>query len=390
MPQSRSTRKQIVYSVITFLIVVLSLELGLHAIDFVVRRVKENPERVPFRGLYQGKPWAATLALESDKPHRDQIYHPYLTWISKPVQGQFVNIDPDTGRKTWNPPTLPPKAVTVFVFGGSAAWGYGARDDHTIASRLSQLLNGQNTRYRVFNYGEPAYTFTQGMLYLITKLRQGFRPDYVIFYDGFNDVYGAYQSGQAGTLHNVAQIKEKLEGKPRWLYWQIVTEWFQENIYLYDKVVNKIYQHYYPEERYPEAGARLSDQELKALAAELVRYYTCSLDLLDHLSQVYGFKYACFWQPALYTEARVLPQETRIDVRLGDKKFAQLYRYTNQVLARQHLPHFYNLSEVVSQRTQPYYLDLMHMTEAGYGQVAERMFQVLKQEFSLGREGTED
>jgi len=164
MPQPRRPSRKILYSVITFLIVVLIMELGLHAIDFVARRVKNNPDRLPFRGLYQDKPWAATLARESDKPHRDQVYHPYLTWISKPVQGQFVNIDRDRGRKTWNPPTLPPEAVTVFIFGGSAAWGYGARDDHTIASRLSELLNAHQPRFRVFNYGEPAYTFTQGVL----------------------------------------------------------------------------------------------------------------------------------------------------------------------------------------------------------------------------------
>jgi lysophospholipase L1-like esterase len=226
------------------------------------------------------------------------------------------------------------------------------------------------------------------VLYLITKLREGLRPDYVIFYDGFNDVYGAYQSGQAGTLHNVAQMKEKLESKPRQLYWQAVKEWLQENIYLYSKVVNKIYQHYYPEARYREAGAKLTDQELKALAAELVRYYANSLDLLGHLSQAYGFKYACFWQPALYTESRVLPRETRIDVRLGDKKFSKLYRYTNQILAERRLLHFYNLSQTVSQRTNPCYLDLVHMTEAGYAQVAEKMFQILKQDYSLGTDGS--
>lgn len=384
MPQPRTKRKQVIYSVITFLVVVIALEVGLHVIDAIASRFKKNPNKVPFRGLYQGQEWAGTLARESDKPHRDQIYHQYLTWRSKPVQGQFVNIDRDAGRKTWNPPNLTSEAITIFLFGGSAAWGYGARDDHTIASRLSQLLNARNPRFRVFNYGEPAYTFTQGVFYLITKLREGLRPDYVIFYDGFNDVYGAYQSGKAGTLHNVAQMREKLESRPRQLYWKAVTEWFTENIYLYNKVVNKLYVHLYPVERYREVGAKLTDQELKALAAELVQYYVESLELLDRLSQAYGFKYACFWQPALFTEPKVLPQETKIDVRLGDKQFGQLYRYANQNLARRQLPHFHNLSGVVSQRTKPCYLDLVHMTEEGYGQVAARLEKILRKDFALG------
>ena len=384
MLKRRSKKKTVLHGVVTLFIVVVALEVGLHVIDFVVSRVQKHPGRIPFRGFYQDQEWGPTLAQESEKPHRDQIFHQYLTWISKPVQGRFVNIDRDTGRKTWNPQDLPQNARKVFFFGGSAAWGYGARDDCTLASQLSRLLNATKPHFRVYNYGEPAYTFTQGVWYLITRLREGARPDYVIFYDGFNDVYGAYQSGQAGTLHNVAQMKEKLENSPRKIYWKAVKEWLKEHVYLYDKVFLKAYLHFHPEGKYPEVGAKLSDQELKALAAGLVQHYAQSLMLLDHLSRAYGFKYVCFWQPALFTDAKVMPQETRIDVRLGDKKFAQLYRYANQDLARRSLPHFYNLSEVVGQRTQPCYLDLVHMTEAGYGQVADRMEEILRKDFALG------
>jgi hypothetical protein len=132
-------------------------------------------------------------------------------------------------------------------------------------------------------------------------------------------------------------------------------------------------------------GAGFTDQQLKTLAAGTVQYYAQSLALLDHLSQSYGFKYVCFWQPALLTEARVLPQERRVDVRLEDKNFAKLYQFTNQYLVQQPpTPHFYNLTDALIGRTQPCYVDLVHLTEKGYGIVADRMEQVLKQEFSLG------
>ncbi len=389
MPQPLTKRRKILYSVVTFFIIVVALELGLHAIDFVATRVKQkSPGQGPFRGLYQGQKWAPDLARESDKPHRDQIYHQYLTWISKPAKGKFVNIDRETGRKTWNPPDLPKDAAAVFVFGGSAAWGQGARDDYTIASQLSRLLNARKPRFRVHNFGEPAFTFTQGVLYLITLLRQGHRPNFVIFYDGFNDVYGAYQSGKAGTLHNVERNRTKLEKKPRHLYWQDVKEWLAENIYLYNKVINKIYAHFHPQKRYREAGASLSDQELKTLAAGVVHYYAQSLDLLDHLAKAYGFKYVSFWQPALFTETKVLPQEFKVDERLGDRKFGTIYRFTNQYLDRQTLRHFHNIADTVSTRPRACYLDLVHMTEEGYGMVAERIYQVLQQKSFLSEPGS--
>ena len=380
MPQPQGAKKQVLFTLITILIAVVAVELGLHLIDVAAHRIKKSPDKIPFHGLYQGKEWAATLARESDS--RDQVYHQYLTWTSKPVTGQFVNIHRDTGRQTWNPPDLKGPEVKVFVFGGSACWGYGARDDYTMPSQLSRRLNAGNPHFRVYNYGEPGYTFTQGVVSLLIKLRDGARPDYVIFYDGFNDVYGAYQSGKPGTLHNVAQLREKLTSKPRQLYWQAIKDWFQENVYLYNRVLARLLQR--PEKRFREVGAGFNEQELKALSAGLVQYYAGSQELLDHLAQAYGFKYACFWQPALFTEARVLPQETRVDVRLEDKNFARLYRFTNQYLAEHPLPkHFYNLTDVLRGRNQPCYLDLVHLTEEGYGVVAARMEKILRKDFAF-------
>ncbi len=380
MPQPRAPRKSVLYTIITVLIVIVALELGLHAIDWAAGRVKTSPEKIPWRGLYTGQEWAAELARESDS--RRQAYHQYLTWISRPQTGRFVNTGGAAGRQTWNPPDLKAPEAKVFLFGGSAAWGYGARDDYTIASQLSRRLNAREPRFRVYNFAEPGYSFTQGLLLLITKLQAGLRPDYVIFYDGFNDVYGAYQSGQAGSLHNVAQVRHKLESKPRELYWQAVKAWFQENIYLYNRVYLTLFP---PAQKFREAGAGFTDEELKNLAAGLVQYYARSQELLDRLAQAYGFKYACFWQPALFTEARVLPQETRADVRLEDKNFAKLYQFANQYLSDHPLPkHFYNLSDVLSQRNQPYYLDLVHLTEEGYGLVAQRLYEVLRKDLALG------
>jgi lysophospholipase L1-like esterase len=384
MPQPLSARRKVLFTLITFLVVLVAVELGLHAIDGLARRLARTPAKLPFHGRYQGQEWAAALARESDG--RGQVYHQYLTWISKPQKGRFVNIDRDTGRRTWNPPHLKAPEVTVMVFGGSACWGYGARDDYTLPSQLSRRLNAREPHVRVYNYGEPGYTFTQGVAYLITKLQEGARPDFVICYDGFNDVYGAYQSGRPGTLHNVAQLREKLTSKPRQLCWQAAGDWLKENIYLYSKVFPLFFQG--PQHRFREVGAGFDDHALQNLAAGTVQYYARTLALLDHLAQTYSFKYACFWQPALFAEAGVLPQETRVDARLEDKNFAKLYKFTSQYLAQPPpSPHFYNFTNVLSSRTQPYYIDLVHLTEEGYGVVAADMAKALRQDFALGDSG---
>ncbi len=42
---------------------------------------------------------------------------------------------------------------------------------------------------------------------LVLLLREGHRPDYVIFYDGANDVYAAYQAGRAGAVQNTDRMR---------------------------------------------------------------------------------------------------------------------------------------------------------------------------------------
>lgn len=372
---SLSFPKKILFSLLTVVICLLVIEIGLHGIDFLVKRTKKKESRI--LAHYENQDWAATLARELTKPHIQKDYHQYLGWITRPCQGQYVNMDRRYGRKTWNPPNVADNAPAVFVFGGSAAWGSGARDDYTIPSHLSRLVNQNQTRFLVRNYAESAYTFTQGLFHLILKLQEGHRPRYVIFYDGFNDIYGGYQSGRAGTVHNVDSTREKLESKPKQIYGRAVKKWLKEHIYLYDKVFHKIYRHFHPEERYHEAGAKLSDPELQTLARDIVQYYAQSQQVLDHLARAYGFGYACFWQPALYTEAKVFPEETKTDVRLGDQKLGRLYRLANERLDHQPMPHFHNLAQAVNSRPQACYIDLVHMTEEGYGLVAQRMVDIV-------------
>ncbi len=82
-------------------------------------------------------------------------------------------------------------------------WGYGVRDDSTVASLLSKRL-AEKTGYNaeVFNYGQIGYVSTQEVLLLYELLGQGLRPDVVVFYDGINDSFTAYQSGIAGLAQN--------------------------------------------------------------------------------------------------------------------------------------------------------------------------------------------
>ena len=88
-------------------------------------------------------------------------------------------------RATWNPPPRDgadaPPPVRVFTFGGSTMWGWGARDDYTIASYLSKLLYEKGYRAEVTNYGQIAYVSTQETIALLRCVQRGDVPDIVLF-----------------------------------------------------------------------------------------------------------------------------------------------------------------------------------------------------------------
>jgi len=66
-----------------------------------------------------------------------------------------------------------PPPVHLFAFGGSTMWGWGARDDYTIVSYLSKLLDEKGYPAEVTNYGQLNYVSTQEVIALLRCIQRG-------------------------------------------------------------------------------------------------------------------------------------------------------------------------------------------------------------------------
>ena len=103
--------------------------------------------------------------------------------------GKYVNI---SGRERHTAPSRCscPRATVWFV-GGSAAFGLGQRDDHTIASELVGLASTDRLHLEVHNLGVPGWTIAEEYRAVRARLDSGAAPpDLVVFYDGYNDGIG--------------------------------------------------------------------------------------------------------------------------------------------------------------------------------------------------------
>lgn len=102
------------------------------------------------------------------------------------VRTPYTNVV-DGRRLTWRPPEIPRR--TVWVFGGSTAFGLGQRDDHTIASELARAAWADGVALDVVNWGVHGDVHWMEWNRLRDALARGEAPpDLVLFYDGFNDL----------------------------------------------------------------------------------------------------------------------------------------------------------------------------------------------------------
>lgn len=139
-------------------------------------------------------------------------YTPYVIWRSSPLQIGEEGTD-SLGNRLTTGISDAPDAFEVLVFGGSAAWGAGVPDSATVPSFLQQELEERlSIPIRVINLGQISWVTTQEVIHLSLLLRDGWTPEIVVCYDGFNDVCTAFRYGGAGLHWDYPQVRDMLEG----------------------------------------------------------------------------------------------------------------------------------------------------------------------------------
>lgn len=365
---------------ISFLIIWLLLEIILRFVT-IVRPIPSYQELHNIwrnSNLFSQQSWTDKYFHEF-KLSSSQSYQQYIGWRRNSFIGQYINIDINGVRKTWNPENYDRDPELIYIFGGSTMWGSGSRDDFTIPSCLAKKLDSLGFKIEVINYAETGYIFFQEVVYLIHLLKEGHRPDYVIFYDGVNDVYAAYQYGQAGSIQNLTYIRELLKSKTgldnfKKFLFDLITFKFS----IINQILTNVFYLIEPLDiQYREKAADYTISELEILGDNIIEDYSATLLFLDRLAEIYAFKCFCFWQPVIFTENIKYDNEIRYDLRIDDQKLNFLYLYVNKKTSIIGSDNFYNISNSLHNRDKPYYIDFCHLSEDGNEEIAERILSII-------------
>lgn len=245
---------------------------------------------------YANEAWSRQYWKELSQALR-KTYHPYVIWRSPAFTGETLNVD-DHGHRVTPGAECGDGALKVFVFGGSAIWGWGAPDWGAIPAYLQRRLGAATDRaVCVTNFGENAYVSTQSLIQLYLELQASNFPDVVIFYDGVNEVLSAHQSGAPVVHQNLSEIAglfspERSRGS---LLKQLNT--FQ--------LVEQVRAGLSPSDPAEQRGRINIDRLSEDIAAAYLEVHR----IVASLARLHDFEYAFFWQPHILAGAKPLTRE---------------------------------------------------------------------------------
>ncbi len=311
----------------------------------------------------EGENPARTREFWTENSEMKAQWLPYTYWTLEPYEGQHINIDGLGLRRTAT--FVEPddtEATNIYFFGGSTAWGEGARDDYTIPSHMARILHEEGYHARVVNYGQTGYVGTQDMIIFELQLALDNVPDVAVFYQGFNDMLSAYEQGMSGLP-------------------------YYENHRISDFYAGRLLKDGQLVLIPPPATIEDFDYSPVALegggAEEIVARYLANVRIIRAIAAEYGVDVIFVWQPALFYKDTLTGAEPsiRAEVDVITPGFAELYSEANNILrlriADENIEDIVVISDLFTDDGREIFHDRVHVNEEGNFTIAEAIMPAL-------------
>ena len=342
-----------------------------------------RPDRAAIGDAYGGADWSAGYFDEFRRAVRVN-WKPYVEWWQRPFRGAYVTLDERGLRPTPGEKTADREAIRILCFGGSTMMGMGARDDQTIPALLASRLTDRGHRVAVTNYGQLGHNSTQEVITLQQLLKCGERLDIALFYDGINEIACAEQTGRADGLFNEARRRAEFNllhpDRRRDLIIAALISSAPRTMRRLRRLTGLPLRGPLPVEQ-----TDLTQVDLAELASEVIASYLANMRLVRLLAGEYGFRPIFFWQPVITTKKFKTPDERRwADDYTSDPERRRLL-YEAIIDERRGRHELVDASDIIDLTalfddwTEPVYIDLYHLSEAGNAAVAEAMLPAVAQ-----------
>src|SRR6516162_800638 len=363
------------------LLIVLGAEFGVEGLRRLSRRLRyrraTRPDRAAGADAYRDADWSEGYFDEFRRAVRVD-WKAYVEWWQRPFDGSYVTLDERGLRQTTAEKTAGDRVIRVLCFGGSTMMGMGARDEETIPSVLARRLAALGHYVSVTNYGQLGHNSTQETITLQQLLKAGERIDVAIFYDGINEMACAEQTGRSDGLFNEARRGAEFNLLHSERRHDLI---IAALLAIAPRTLRRLRQWTGLPLRgpFPVLEADLSRVDLDRLASDVIAVYAANLRLVRLLGREYGFHPIFFWQPVITTKRPKSRDEQRWERDYTGDPLRRRLLYERIIAERRRSPELFEASDAVDLSglfddcTEPVYIDLYHLSEAGNAAVAEAM-----------------
>lgn len=321
---------------------------------------------------YSDYPWFIDYINEAKSVFTNVGWAPFVYWRSNQHNGKYININVEGVRRSWTYDKDVAPDIIIHLYGGSLAWGWGARDDNTIASCLSRMLFKNGVLAQVINYAELGYVSTQVLIKFIRHIQESKTPNVIISIDGINDVFTTFQLKKCGLAQNEYRREREFnnsvpklltlkaqESKLMLLIRNIHSKFTAANTSEYNSLESKVY----------------SD-----LAEQCIQTYFNNVQMLSAISRDNEIESLFFWQPSIFD--KTTPSEDELYLSRKLEFVEPFYQKCHENLKDNLLPdsrrvNFYDISDVFKDDHQQRFIDPWHLSEDGCAMLANRIYSEL-------------
>lgn len=328
-----------------------------------------------------GLPYVPRLFTEQFAAESGQ-YDALLGWRLEDTAGRYLNIV--DGERVSRTTTAPGEPIVVWFFGGSAMYGFGQRDNHTLPSELVRLAEADGVALEAHNFGTPAYVNWQAVSLFSRLVTEREAPDLAVFYDGYNDLSMQFVDGpMTEPSHVLARVQQAQLEAPGASQdpttGSDVRAWWADHsasVNLYRRLRDRI------DGDGPEV--RLTDAEASAVPAavdaEAVEGATDDLlargrALASAIGASYGIEVQYWFQPTLYSKGAVEGEAYLLD-RAANRNPA--WAPVIDGLRADFPPEVVDLADSLDGYPDPIFWDTVHTNETGVQVIARQAWPAVQ------------
>lgn len=330
----------------------------------------EIPNPLPFRckgpttfdvTMHDDPAWPK-IACEIDEFSAQGRFDAVTTYTMADYEGDYVNVT-DGERQTWRPPPCDCERISVWFFGGSAAFGWWQRDEFSPPSQLAKAAWQHGIALDITTIAMPGWVLGQEARAFGQRLSEGQEPPgLAIFYDGGNELNRQFNRNMEGrgsdespTAFSEEEINTLLAAGP--LPWQ-------------------------QEKEGSDTLERGDDVGPEDLADHAMNRYLRDVDLAGRLADSAGVEPVFVWQPLLGSA----PDRVIDPAAMTPAQTKEWRMIVGRALDR--LPvGAVDLSDSLDDADRIVFKDLFHTNEYASAVVGEALFEEIRPQLERAVEG---